>query len=149
MRHLNLWSSPANRFDLFREFNDLVSGIEKENAWPRWSADKVDFFTPQLDIEETETSYTFHVDIPGMKKEEIKIEVKDHELVISGERRREKKTDANGGSQYERSFGRFYRSFSLPANVEADSVEAKYDNGVLTLEVPKSKKSLPKTISVK
>lgn len=153
MRHLSLWSSPRNQFDFFKEFNEMLNGFDKESNWAKpmdWARPlDSEFFTPLIDIEETEKDYSFTVDIPGMKKEDIKIEVKDRQLIISGERLREKNVGTETNGKFERSFGRFFRSFTLPQNVEDDKVEAKYTDGVLEITVPKSQKSLSKTISIK
>ena len=106
-------------------------------------------FVPACDIEETESEYHLSMDVPGLEKEDFKIEVVGNSVSISGERKQEK--EEKGANQYrlERSYGRFERTFTLPDGVKEDDIEANYDNGVLCLTLPKSEKSKAKHISVK
>lgn len=106
-------------------------------------------FRPVIDISEDKDSYILTAELPGVSKENIKIEVKDNQLTLSG--KKEKCIDGgNGNYQYtESSCGSFSRSFQLPKNVTSDSISAKHDNGVLTLIIPKPKQDTAKTISIK
>ena len=99
---------------------------------------------PAYDIEETDSHYVLSFDIPGMKQEEINIEVQDRVLSISGERKRE---DV-GLKHSERFYGRFERQFSLPDNVNAESVEAHYEHGVLKIALPKLEAVKPKKVQI-
>jgi HSP20 family protein len=105
-------------------------------------------FVPPMDIEETPSHYLVAFDLPGISKDEIKIDVKDNTLVVSGERRREKK--AEGGAQVqERYYGMFQRSFTLPADVKADAIEANCSNGVLQIAIPKAEPAKGRSIQIK
>ena len=95
-------------------------------------------FAPASELTEEENHYMLSMDLPGMKKEDIKIEVADGTLVISGERKHEKRTDANQVHRFEKSYGVFKRSFVLPNTISADKVEARYEDGVLELYLPKT-----------
>lgn len=95
-------------------------------------------FSPASELMEEENHYMLSIDIPGMKKEDIKIEVADGTLIISGERKNERRTDTNQIHRFEKSYGSFKRSFVIPNTISAEKVEARYENGVLELYLPKT-----------
>ena len=95
-------------------------------------------FSPDYDIKATDKAYVVTFDMPGMDKSKINVEMKDGALYVSGERSSEnKESDRNRVYRQERSFGYFSRTIPLPSDAKADSVQAKYDNGVLTVTVEK------------
>lgn len=106
-------------------------------------------FVPKVDIIENEKNFEVLVAVPGMKKEDFNIELKDNMLTISGERKfSEEKKDKNFHS-IETQYGSFSRSFSMPENVDASKINAKYNEGILELVIPKDeKKALKSTIKV-
>lgn len=106
-------------------------------------------FVPKVDIIENDNAFEIHFAVPGLNKEDFNIEVKDNYLTVSGERKlTNEKKDKNFHS-IETSYGSFSRSFSLPENVNADKAQAKYNNGILELTLPKDeKKVLKQTIKV-
>ncbi len=96
-------------------------------------------FSPACEISETETHYQMSVDLPGIKKEDVKIELNDNTLTISGERKSEKKAGDERNVKYvEKYYGTFTRSFTLPTTVDTEKIEARYEDGVLSLEIPKA-----------
>lgn len=102
-------------------------------------------FSPDYDIKETDKTYILTFDMPGMDKARINVEVKQGALLISGERSSEdQKTAGDRFYRQERSFGYFSRVVPLPQNANADSVQAKYDNGVLKVTVDKKEQGRPK-----
>ncbi|MFT4522327.1 MAG: HSP20 family protein [Bacteroidia bacterium] len=107
------------------------------------------FFKPSVDVVESEKVYNIHVSLPGVKKEDIKIDLKGNELTISGERTQKfEKTDAThhvGEIRY----GKFTRTFYLNEQANHDEIEAKNVNGVLEVTIPKVEKALPKIIKIK
>lgn len=105
-------------------------------------------WAPRVDLAETEDHYMVHVDVPGMKREDLQIRFQDGQLSISGERRAEHTEDDKDFVRVERSFGRFYRSFTLPRRVNEDEIEALYQDGVLTVRVPKAEETKPRRIEV-
>ena len=86
--------------------------------------------------------------MPGVKKEDISIETKDQELIISGERKIEEKHSEKGSFYTERKLGRFNRSFTLPQGVNINQIEAHYENGMLRVAVPKAESLKPKVIKI-
>lgn len=105
-------------------------------------------FTPACEVSETDEHYLMSVDLPGMKKEDIKIEVSDNVLTVSGERKRESSEKGQRVQHYEKSYGFFKRSFSLPSSIEADKVEARYEDGVVELYLPKVQAAKPRHIEI-
>ena len=106
-------------------------------------------FAPSLDISEDDQRYVVTVELPGTKREDIIVELKDQVLTIRGEKRNEREENKEHSRWIERSYGSFSRSFTLPGNAAADRVKAEFNNGVLTVEVPKAEEAKPKTISIK
>ncbi|KAL6518126.1 hypothetical protein OROMI_033827 [Orobanche minor] len=98
----------------------------------------------RIDWKETQESHVFKVDVPGLKKEEVKVEVEDGSiLLISGERSKEQEEKNDRWHRVERSSGKFLRRFRLPENAKLDAVKAAMENGVLTVMVPKEEVKKP------
>jgi HSP20 family protein len=106
-------------------------------------------WTPAVDIYENENTITLKADIPGIDPEKLEIRVDANRLLIKGERTFEKETKQENFYRVERSYGAFFRSFILPSNVQPDRIEANYNNGVLTVTLPKREDARPKTVRVK
>ncbi|MCB9085669.1 MAG: Hsp20/alpha crystallin family protein [Bdellovibrionaceae bacterium] len=106
-------------------------------------------FYPAVDIVEHEDSYLISADLPGMKNENIHLDVNEGVLTISGERMDEKKSSDQHYRRYEKRYGKFVRSFRIPDSVNADKIEACFEDGVLEVLIPKSEKVLPQKIEVK
>lgn len=99
-------------------------------------------FVPKVDILEKDNAFELHVAVPGMNKDDFKIDLKDNYLTISGERKvSNEKKDKNFRS-IETQYGSFSRSFSLPENVDGTKINAKYNNGILELTIPKDEKKV-------
>ncbi len=109
---------------------------------------KSDYYAPACEILDEEKSYSISLDVPGLKKEDIDLEVKDNRLVVSGERKFEGKTEKDNVLRSERRYGKFSRVFSLPQNVNTDAIEARFENGVLAINLPKEEKSQAKKITI-
>lgn len=109
---------------------------------------KSESYTPACEIHDEEKSYTVSLDVPGLRKEELDIEVKDNQLIISGERKFETKSEKNSVLRSERRYGKFSRIFTLPQNVNADGIEARFENGVLEIHLPKEEKAQVKKITI-
>lgn len=133
---------PAS-WDFFSRFDDFFNDFERDLLG---SSDRslsqlqgrgmIEEFSPAVDIEESEDMYMISADLPGMKEEDVKINVNDRTLRISGERNRETKDEDKG--YFERSCGRFTRSFTLPEAVDSKKIEAHFSDGVLRILLPKT-----------
>ena len=104
---------------------------------------------PLSDLIEDKDNYRVMLDIPGVKKDEIKISFSEGVITISGERKNEKEKKGETYHTFERSFGKFYRTFRLPIPVQENKIKAVYENGQLLLTIPKAEESKPKQIEVK
>ncbi|KAL6570405.1 hypothetical protein OROMI_014919 [Orobanche minor] len=103
----------------------------------------------RIDWKETPEAHVFKADVPGLKKEEIKVEVEDgNVLQISGERSREKEEKSDTWHRLERSSGKFLRRFRLPENAKLDQIKATMENGVLTVAVPKEETQKPQVKAI-
>jgi HSP20 family protein len=106
-------------------------------------------FVPKVDIIENEKAYEISVAVPGISKDDFKVDLNDNLLTVSGERKFSKEKKENNLHVLETQYGNFSRSFSLPENVDAGKIDAKYNNGILEITVPKDeKKTLKTTIKV-
>jgi HSP20 family protein len=125
-------------------FDDMVPF-----SWSRENGGKaLATWSPSTDITEDDKEYQIRMDIPGMEKNDIKINVQDGRITVTGERKSEEKEEKRDFVRQERYYGSFYRSFSLPEKLKEDAIQASFKNGVLKLVVPKSEVVKPKTIKV-
>ncbi|OGU75886.1 MAG: heat-shock protein Hsp20 [Ignavibacteria bacterium RBG_16_34_14] len=133
LRELENWNERIHRF-----FNDFPSA---------------DFnYFPHIDISDDEKNIYVEAEIPGVKKEDMKITLQDNILTITGEKKKEKEEeDKKNFFRSERVYGSFTRSFTLPEDIDPDSVDAKFDNGILNITIAKShpKKVAEKLIEIK
>ncbi len=140
MNTLSIWNPIHEMDELFH--NRLASVLGGEGAQSvAWS--------PVVDIEETELNYLIRAELPGLSKENVKVEVEDGVLTLSGERDLERKVEGKTFHHIERSHGTFTRSFTLPENADAESVSANYKEGLLEIRVAKCEEALPKSIEVR
>src|SRR5438552_6185227 len=105
-------------------------------------------WTPALDIYEDKDNVVVKAEVPGMKREEIDVSLHDGSRSISGERKSENKHEGAEAYRSERFFGRFQRTVTLPTPVAADKVKAQYQDGILTVTLPKTEEAKPKHIDV-
>jgi HSP20 family protein len=106
-------------------------------------------FLPEANLVETEKAVEVAVELPGMKPEEVKVEIKEGNLWIVGEKKAEKEEKGTTFHRIERRSGMFRRVFELPAEVVEDKVDARFAEGVLKITLPKAEKAAPKQIEVK
>jgi HSP20 family protein len=106
-------------------------------------------WAPRTDLSETDDAFRIRLDVPGMTKDDIAINLQNNTLTVSGERSSERQEDGEEYVRVERAFGNFHRTFTLPDAVDPDRVEATYDEGVLTINVPKTEKSTRRQIEIK
>jgi HSP20 family protein len=100
---------------------------------------------PSLDVDETEQGYRVTAELPGLDLGDVQLNLSDNVLTISGEKRSETRDEKGGRTYSERSYGRFQRAIPLDAEIDADKVEARFKNGVLTVELPKNPRAQDKT----
>ncbi len=136
----------------WRPFTDLADMVDDMGQlfkdffeYPKWNDD---FFRPVLDIEEDDENIIVKTEVPGLKKEDIKVSVRGNLLTISGEKKREKETNNKTYHRIERTYGKFQRAITLPSDIEPNKVKANYKDGVLTITLTKPEILKPKEIEV-
>lgn len=116
-------------------------------GWPTYSAE-AGSWTPRVDVHETDREIHLYVEVPGVNREDVKVEIKNNVLTISGERKPEPENEKSEYTHVERNYGKFDRTFALPNTVKSDSIGAAYKDGVLTVTLTKTEKAMPKEIAV-
>ena len=132
----------------FGNFRSVLNDLFDENHSRSSRQPSVSKWHPAVDVLESKDSYLIHAELPGMKREDIKVEVKDRALVLSGERKSEKPAEGIEYRHTERVPAKFWRSFTLPETVKQDGIEASYKDGVLEIRVPKVEKAMPRQIEI-
>jgi HSP20 family protein len=105
-------------------------------------------WVPPIDLVEGEDHFLLKADLPGLAEEDVKIEIDDGTLKISGERRAEHEASERGWYRIERSFGSFARTLTLPEGIDADAVSAGFDRGVLEVRIPKPEERKPRRVQI-
>jgi HSP20 family protein len=105
-------------------------------------------WSPAMDVVETEDNYVLRADLPGVSEGDVKIELDDNVLTISGERKSAHKEAKEGYYRVERAYGSFSRTLKLPEGVDADSISASFDRGVLEVNVPKPEQRKPRRVEI-
>ncbi|HEX5819022.1 MAG TPA: Hsp20/alpha crystallin family protein [Gemmatimonadales bacterium] len=146
---IGLARRPADSLFALRRLNSML-----DDAFANWPAlgengSVTSAWVPAVDITENKEVVRITTELPGVRPEDVKLSVENSILSIRGEKRstHEEKTDRM--HRYERQYGSFERTFSLPSTVDVERIEARYDNGVLTVELPKVEKAKPKQIEIK
>lgn len=138
----------VSRFDPFREFANLsraFSEVQKND-----SDMSINAFVPRVNTREVDDAYFIDVDLPGIKKEDIDIDIHDGMLSIKGERKFKDEIKEDDYYKIETSFGKFMRTFSLPDDTNTEEVDANFNNGVLEIKVAKiDKEASRKRIEIK
>lgn len=130
--------------EIDRIFDEFVPSRSSEN-----SENDTTVWTPRADVSETDDAYVLHLDAPGLKKEDFSINWKEGVLTVNGEREWENQTERKNYVRVERAFGHFFRSFQLPTSVDGENITANYQDGVLTIQIPKAEESKPRRIEIK
>ena len=130
--------SPLDEFrDFGSRFNSLLSEFDNKES-------SLSSFTPVVNTREGEFAYHVDTDLPGVKKEDIKIDIKDNILTISGERNHKEEVKEEDYHRIETSFGKFERSFTLPNGTDSENITASSKDGVLEVVIPKLKSETEK-----
>lgn len=138
-------------FSLLRDMSSEMERMFDQGSWPtfRWpsfalaSPSAEPAFTPAIDVFEKDNRLVTRVDLPGLKKEDVKVEVSDGALMISGERKSEVEEKKDDYYRCERNYGSFYRAVPLPKGVKFDDINATFNDGVLEVSVPLPTQSKP------
>lgn len=126
------------KFEPLKELENLNSKIQRYfEDFPSLGLEFKGNFNPRIDISEDEKNLFIEAEIPGTKKEDIKITLHDNILTLKGEKRREEERKEKNFFRSERTFGPFTRSFTLPVQVDSNDVEAKFEEGVLMIKLGK------------
>jgi HSP20 family protein len=143
-RDLATW--PSDLFGIQREMNKMFDGVFRGTGDEDYSFSS---WTPAVDIAEHDDEYLVKVELPGVNKDEVKLTLENNILTIRGEKKQEKETKKENYHRVERSYGSFQRSFTLPAAVKSDKIDASYKDGILKVSLPKAEEAKPKQIEVK
>jgi HSP20 family protein len=125
------------RWDPFREMHPVSSSAAMNDL------------TAAFEIKETKEGYAFKADVPGVKENDLMINLTGNRLTVSGRREAEKQQENETYFSYERSYGSFTRTFTLPEGIEGDKITANLKDGVLSIMVPKKPEAQPKKVSIK
>jgi HSP20 family protein len=138
------------RWDPFRELEDVQNRLsrllgerpgEEEPFFRGW--------VPAVDVQETDKEYSIKVDLPEVKREDVKVELADGAVTIQGERRQEKDEKGKRFHRIERQYGQFIRRFALPGEIDATKVQAEFKDGVLKVTLPKTAAAKARSVDVK
>jgi HSP20 family protein len=135
-------------FDFRNEIDRLFEDFFSPGAGRQLAERGLDF-VPNLEVREQDQDYLVRVDLPGMKPEDVSIDVDQNVLTVRGERKREQQETRGGYAYSEASYGSFMRSVQLPQGVDASKVEARMEHGVLEIAIPKGEEARPRKIPVR
>lgn len=149
MTNMTRWNPLAEFEDILDRYNRQLTG--RSAAAPanggREIMQKTDW-APMVDITENKDAFVIQAELPGIKKEDVKVSVQDGVLTLQGERNYENTEDDDKRHRVERFYGHFSRSFTLPEHVDDENIQASYQDGVLQLTLPKQEKAKPRAIEV-
>ncbi len=137
-RELQSIQQEMNR--LFGTFFDPEGAGNGVAARRRW--------IPAMDLVEEGESFVLRLDVPGVSEDDVKVELAENVLTISGERKTERESEKDGSRRIERAWGSFSRSLTLPDGIDADAIDAQYDRGVLEVRIPKPELRKPRRVSI-
>lgn len=139
------------RFDPWRELEEMSNRWNRMLSRPETKGTMMTTvdWAPLVDVKETNEEYLIKAELPGLKKEDVKVAIDHGHLTLTGERKLEKEEKGEKYHRVERFYGNFMRSFTLPEGVDENKVIAEHKDGVLTVRLPKSPVTKPKAIDVK
>jgi len=144
MNNVTRWNPTTayltSREPFFRLFDSVFNSDAQGEETRAW--------VPPVDIQENGDAYLFHAELPGMSKEDIHITLENSVLRLSGERKFEKDAKKENYHRVERTYGTFTRTFTLPTQVDPEKVQAAFENGILTITVPKAEQAKPRRIAI-
>lgn len=137
---------------LYRPFTNLLRdelGDRDFSAFFGGSSRSAQSFVPAVDVVENEDAYVLKAEVPGLSPEQIDVQIENNVLSVRGERQYENEAERGGYRRIERSYGSFVRAFVLPEGTHPDQIEAKVDNGILTVSIPKVRTAAARKVEVK
>lgn len=148
------WNPTRDLLNVEREFNRFFNSLgQRFGITTGDSALDEEFenavWMPLTDIQEDKDNYYISLDLPGVAKNDVKISYTDGQLNISGERKQEKEKKDSRYHRMERSYGRYYRSFTLPQKIQENKIDAEFKDGQLNITIPKAEEAKPKEIEIK
>ena len=139
------WRGFRSEFDrLFDEFFNPQRGLSTTQGQGKGGT----FWAPAVDVSENGENFVVHAELPGIKQEDIDIELENNVLTLKGQRKFERKDEKENYHFVERSYGSFYRSFTLPRNVDPNGIQASFTDGVLTISIPKAEEAKPRKVQI-
>ncbi len=141
------------RWDPFRDFvtlRDRMNRLFDETVTRRGEESDLmsTAWAPSVDIYETENELVMNAEIPGIEENDVEVKIEDNSLTIQGERKMEKETKEENYHRVERSYGGFYRTFSLPHYIDQEKIKAEHNNGVLKIRLPKKPELKPRNVKI-
>jgi HSP20 family protein len=142
------------RWEPLREFSTLQNEMNRlfntvfDAPSPGGNGSTLRRWMPAMDLVETGDHFVLRADLPGLSQEDVKIELEDTVLTVSGERRAEHESGGEGYYRVERAFGAFSRSLTLPKGIDPEAVSASFDRGVLEVRIPKPEQRKPRRIEI-
>jgi HSP20 family protein len=148
MASVTRWDPFRDLLSIQDEMNTLFNRAYGERAPGEGGEQRQRLWAPALDIAEQKDAYLVHVELPGVRPDDLDITLEDGLLTIQGERRFTQESSEQQFHRIERRYGRFRRSITLPTQVQADAIEASFEDGLLTVRVPKAEEAKPRRINV-
>ncbi len=145
MRYDPLREVAAVQGEMRRLLDAMFTGLGNT---PARSEDRDGSWLPAVDVQETDGEIVLSFDLPGLREDEIEIQVQDNVLTVTGQREQKQEETRDGYRHIERRFGRFSRSFPLPPGVEEDRIKARYENGELEIRIPKPAERQARRVSI-
>ncbi|MBW7471796.1 Hsp20/alpha crystallin family protein [Marinobacter sp. M216] len=147
MSNVTRWNPVSEFEDLMNRYNRMF-GLARTNERESKDMFSRSDWSPAVDIKETPEAFTIDAELPGMSKDDVKVTVQDGVLTIEGERKHEEESGDKKHHRVERFYGSFLRRFTLPDNVDENSVKASFKDGLLSLTLQKAEPKEPKAIEV-
>jgi len=142
------WTDPFRDVAVLQDRMNRLFGDLLERSQPQEEGLGTGIWMPNVDIFETKDAICVRAELPGVKKDDVHVEVKEGVLTLRGDRRFEKEVKEENYHRIERSYGTFHRSFTLPSSVEAEKVSARMKDGVLEVDLPKKEQAKPRKINI-
>jgi HSP20 family protein len=147
------WNPMRDLMSMEREFSKIFNSLERKFGFDDGDGENGDYenavWMPMTDILEDNDKYYLNIDLPGIKKEDVKINYSNGQLSVSGERKQESEEKNLKFHRSERSYGKYFRSFTLPQKIKENEIDAEFKDGQLKISIPKSEEAKPKQLEIK